>query len=474
MSEIKISFKNYKLLKEGEFNLNDGTIFFVQGPNNVGKTSFLNLLRSIMEVKDDTQNPVTFGEKEGFATGTLIGADGKSYQFRYDFNIEGKNKFIFIDENNKVIKTVGEMRAIFNYTHFTVEEFFDWSKSVPGRKKQREIFLKLLNDKEREEIEEIDLMVNTTNGELMESRKEVNRTVDFLKKRIDATIITPEQYKLYKSKDSIDKLFDDLTKEKKEHETLLDSTKVIETKIEAQKNAYQQLTDYHINRVNYLAKEIDDLKALLSKREAELDTQQKDYAKQQEEHNTLMADLTSKVDIENISKTRAELETINERLAVGENKRKEILRLSSIIESLDKDKKEYEEKKVEAENYDEHIKKLRERKKEIIFSSQNIPAGWSLDDDSVTIDSVPFMETDLSKSKATKAIAKLMMKVNDAPIMLMGDAESLGYEVLNELEKEAKEHNKIMVFAEHLRDAQEIKLVCYDETEIDNNNTDLF
>ena len=474
MSEIKISFKNYKLLKEGEFNLSDGTIFFVQGPNNVGKTSFLNLLRSIMEVKDDTQNPVTFGEKEGFATGTLIGADGKSYQFRYDFNIEGKNKFIFIDENNKVIKTIGEMRAIFNYTHFTVEEFFDWSKSVPGRKKQREIFLKLLNDKEREEIEKIDLMVNTTNGELMESRKEVNRTVDFLKKRIDATIITPEQYKLYKSKDSIDKLFDDLTKEKKEHETLLASTEVIETKIEAQKNAYQQLTDYHINRVNNLAKEIDDLKALLSKREAELDTQQKDYAKQQEEHNTLMADLTSKVDIENISKTRAELETVNERLAVGENKRKEILRLSSIIESLDKDKKEYEEKKVEAESYDEKIKKLRERKKEIIFSSQNIPAGWSLDDDSVTIDSVPFMETDLSKSKATKAIAKLMMKVNDAPIMLMGDAESLGYEVLNELEKEAKEHNKIMVFAEHLRDAQEIKLVCYDETEIDNNNTDLF
>ena len=82
MSEISISFKNYKLLKEGEINLSNGTIFFVQGPNNVGKTSFLNLLRSIMEVKDETENPVTFGEKEGFATGKIIGADGKSYQFR--------------------------------------------------------------------------------------------------------------------------------------------------------------------------------------------------------------------------------------------------------------------------------------------------------------------------------------------------------------------------------------------------------
>jgi len=31
--------------------------------------------------------------------------------------------------------------------------------------------------------------------------------------------------------------------------------------------------------------------------------------------------------------------------------------------------------------------------------------------------------------------------------MIMGDAESLGFEVLNELVEIAKEHNRIMVFA---------------------------
>ena len=58
-----------------------------------------------------------------------------------------------------------------------------------------------------------------------------------------------------------------------------------------------------------------------------------------------------------------------------------------------------------------------------------------------------------------------MMKINKSPIMLMGDAESLGFEILNELEQQAKEHGKIMIFAEHLRSADELKLVCYDDIE---------
>ena len=97
MKETKLEVKNYKLLKEGEYNLSGGSIFLMSGPNNIGKTSFLHLLQSIMEVKDETINPVTHGEKEGFATGTIIGADGEPYQFRYDFNVDGKKKFTFMD-----------------------------------------------------------------------------------------------------------------------------------------------------------------------------------------------------------------------------------------------------------------------------------------------------------------------------------------------------------------------------------------
>lgn len=472
MSEISISFKNYKLLKEGEINLSNGTIFFVQGPNNVGKTSFLNLLRSIMEVKDETENPVTFGEKEGFATGKIIGADGKSYQFRYDFNVDGKNKFQFVDENNRVIKTVGEMRDIFNYTHFTVEEFFDWSKSVPGRKKQRDIFMKLLTDKERIDIEDIDKKINTTNGEFIESRKNLNREVDFLKKRIDSVILSVEQKNLYADRVNIQKLFAELTEQQKQLESTLSSTEVFEAQIKA-KNELRDKAEQTFNEYMETSnKEIDGIEAEISRlqrqlvnKKEEVETKRLSYKEEREKYDNDIKELSKKVDIDFITKTRDDLNLLNKRIESGKTVIEEIVKVTSIMESLEKDKAEYETKAKEAKEFDNKIETLREKKKEIIFKSNNIPAGWSLDDDSVTIDGIPFLETDISKSKATKAIANLMMKINKSPIMLMGDAESLGFEILNELEQQAKEHGKIMIFAEHLRSADELKLVCYDDIE---------
>ena len=58
-----------------------------------------------------------------------------------------------------------------------------------------------------------------------------------------------------------------------------------------------------------------------------------------------------------------------------------------------------------------------------------------------------------------------MIRVNQSPIMLMGDAESLGYEVLNQLDAVAKENGKIMIFAEHVREVEERRLICYDDME---------
>jgi len=472
MSEISISFKNYKLLKEGEINLSNGTIFFVQGPNNVGKTSFLNLLRSIMEVKDETENPVTFGEKEGFATGKIIGADGKSYQFRYDFNVDGKNKFQFVDENNRVIKTVGEMRDIFNYTHFTVEEFFDWSKSVPGRKKQRDIFMKLLTDKERVDIEDIDKKINTTNGEFIESRKNLNREVDFLKKRIDSVILSVEQKNLYADRVNIQKLFAELTEQQKQLESTLSSTEVFEAQIKAKNDLRDKAEQTFNEYVETSNKEIDGIEAEISRlqrqlvnKKEEVETKRLSYKEEREKYDNDIKELSKKVDIDFITKTREDLNLLNKRIESGKTVIEEIVKVTSIMESLEKDKAEYETKAKEAKEFDNKIETLREKKKEIIFKSNNIPAGWSLDDDFVTIDGIPFLETDISKSKATKAIANLMMKINKSPIMLMGDAESLGFEILNELEQQAKEHGKIMIFAEHLRSADELKLVCYDDIE---------
>lgn len=468
MTQIKVSFKNYKLLKEGEFDLSDGTIFFVQGGNERGKTTFLNLIKSIMSVKDDTKNPVTFGEKDGYATGTITGADGRDYQFRYDFNIDGKNKFQFVDDEGKVIKTITEMRAIFNYTHFTVEEFFDWSKTIPGRAKQREIIMGLLTDKEKDEVNSIDMMINPSSGTLIESRKEVGRDVEFLKKKIDSSIISPDERKSYAMSDDVEKLLLKLTDERSTIETTLLSTKVFEAQIEALNASYNEFVANNTIDVQNSEREIKELEERLTKEKDRLITLTSTAKTRKEDYDNKMKELNEKVDVKLLEDKRKELEVLNDRILKGNAKKEEISRIGQRIESRNKDEQEYVKKKSLYDEYDEKINTLRERKKTIVSMSENIPYGISLDDEGISLDGVPLLESDMAKSRATRIVANIMMKVNQAPFMLMGDAEHLGYEALNELRLIAEENGKMMIFAEHVRDKDSLGLVCFDDIIKDN------
>lgn len=475
MSQVKISFQNYKLLKEGEYNLSGGSVFMIQGPNNVGKTSFLNLLKSIMNVKDDTVNPVTFGEKEGYALGTITGADDNDYQFRYDFNIDGKNKFKFIGPDNKVIKTIGEMRAIFNYTHFTVEEFFDWSRTADGKRKQRDIFLKLLSDAEQAKIEDIDSKINTSNGTIIEQRRVVNREVEFLKKKIESNIFTKEDNDLYDNREEVSRLLLSLKDERSDIEMTLASTEEKERQIEALNASYEANSVSLKSDIDDTTKEVERLEEQLRLAQEKLVRLTSRQKTDKEAYDIKKAELEKAVDVDFIKNQRDALEKLKARILLGEETNNRIIAITARKETAKEDTTKYAIEKAKADQYDKEIEKLREEKKSIISNNPNIPIGISLDDDGITFDGVPFLETDMSKSRATRLVAELMIKVNKAPIMLMGDAESLGYEALDYLKQIAEEHNRIIVFAEHVRESDDIHLVCYDdmvrkEKETTNNN----
>lgn len=464
MNETKIEVKNYKLLKEGEYNLSGGSIFLMSGPNNVGKTSFLHLLQSIMEVKDDTINPVTHGEKEGFATGTIIGADGEPYQFRYDFNVDGRKKFTFIGPDGKQLKTMGEMRAIFNYTHFTLEEFFNWSKSEVGRKKQRDIIMKLLDEKEQDEINQIEAKINTRNGVLYIERQNINRDVESLNSVVSNTILSDEQKTLLKQAKTINEEYNKLVKRKEEIEKLIQVDPEVVQKIATSK-ANKSTAEKSITTSN---DEIERLKKLIAIEERNIKDQEAIVNLEVKVIEELSSKSDGSIDIDaltielNGDGTEKNPGIIN-RIAKGQ----EIKNKLAVAEELEKNreikKQEALTKQAKADELSNNIETLRARKQAIIKGCAGIPESISIDDDYITIDGIPFTEEDVSKSKATKAIARLMMLVNKAPIMLMGDAESLGYEVLNELKEEAEAMGKTMVFAEHVRYLDELTLVCFDE-----------
>ena len=147
------------LLEDKEFILKGSNIYFVQGPNKTGKTSFLKALQSLMIAQDDTSEKITRGsdETEGFYETTIPAADGTLLTIRHEFTSDGKGKFFAIREDGTKISQVTEIRRLFNYTPINVNEFFAWSNSADGRKKQRDVILRLLPETDRLAFNELDL-----------------------------------------------------------------------------------------------------------------------------------------------------------------------------------------------------------------------------------------------------------------------------------------------------------------------------
>lgn len=484
--EVKLIFKNYKLLKEGEFNLSDGSVFFIQGPNKAGKTSFVNALKAIMEAKDETVNPTSFGEKEGYILGTIPGADGQQYQFRYDYNVEGKRKFSFIGPDGKSIKSVTEMRAIFKYTHFTAEEFYSWSLDAKGRAKQKEILMKLLSEKEQKEITDIDAMINVSSGTKFLQRQNINREVDGLKLIVEKGLnLSVDESKYWNQKEDIKKQFETVKAEKEEIDNFMSniesSLTLYNSSLKAKETIYNNFetsTRSNNDVISDIDKQIEQLKLRREeyvKKNHELEIK---YNNEIEEINNEIEHYSKAIDKDKLEKYKAAYDDIIDE-DTGEVKKKGIKTrfiigstimdtIKSIEERekiLNDNKLMYEKKLEQAKQITDEIETLRKRKTDIVKNSDSIPHEFEIGDDYITVDNVPFVETDLCKSSAIKAVAKLMIKINDAPVMLMGDAEQLGYPVLNELKEFAEANNKIMVFAEHVRTLDEMKLVCYDDIE---------
>ncbi|KKP51558.1 MAG: hypothetical protein UR43_C0019G0001, partial [candidate division TM6 bacterium GW2011_GWF2_33_332] len=86
------------------------------------------------------------------------------------------------------ISQVTEIRRLFNYTPINVNEFFAWSNSAEGRRKQRDVILKLLTDTDRKAFNDLDLLETGYYNE----RTEVNKKVETAESTIKSIVLNKE------------------------------------------------------------------------------------------------------------------------------------------------------------------------------------------------------------------------------------------------------------------------------------------
>jgi len=440
--EIPLYFHNYKLLEDKRFLLKGSAIYFVQGPNRVGKTSFLNALAAIQGAKETTKEPVTRGKEEGYNEFVIPGADGKSYTIKHSFDNE-KNRFIAIDDEGNKISNVTDIRKIFNYTHFTVGDWFRLSATEKGRRQQKEILLKLLSDTEKakygelEDLEDVKYIARTS----------INRNKEVQEATLKNSSITDEELK---SLENLDKIEKDLAKYSA-HDTRL------------------QLLDKNITvadtTINKLTDTIAQIKSNLEAHELELANEQK----------TLTEDLLSVYEIE--KELEIKLTVVNEETGNAVIQTEEFdelcTQLNADVTSIQgivykRDQHNETETKLKETNaswtmLDEEIKGIREAKAKIISKSKLPLDNISFEDGYLTVDGFTFTEDQVCESDGILLVAKIMSEINPGPVQLIGDASVLDFNRLEELNKIAEDKGKVLFVDEVVRDLKDIRVVGYED-----------
>ena len=406
--EIPIVFHNYKLLKDKEFVLKGSNVYFIQGPNKVGKTSFLKALTSLQTASDDTPVKVTKGESEGFYEAKIPAADGSIITIRHEFTDTNKGRFIAVKEDGTKVSSVTEIRALFNYTPINVSEFFAMSNTAEGRRKQRGIILKLLSEKEKSDFEQYDL----EEQHYYDTRTDVNNKLSSAKEYVAKTKPSTEDI--------------DLIPKKEEANALLQKYSSAIVKME---------------RVKEITNEIADLKAKIAIMEANVKVISED-----------LGDIVT-----------MDPQEIQERVDKGRRIMERIITAEAAVNTLAKNEKEVEDLTKESENLTKKIDIARGAKDAIIANSDLPVQNISFEDGYLSIDGFLFKENQVCESDAVIILANILAKINPGPIQIIGDASILDDKKLDMLNSIAEKNNKIMFVDEVIRDSNDIAVVGYEE-----------
>ena len=440
--EIPLYFHNYKLLEDKRFLLKGSAIYFVQGPNRVGKTSFLNALAAIQGAKETTKEPVTRGAEDGYNEFVIPGADGKSYTIKHSFDNE-KNRFTAIDEEGNKISSVTDIRKIFNYTHFTVGDWFKLSATEKGRRQQKEILLKLLSDTEKakygelEDLEDVKYIARTS----------INRDKEVQEATLKNSLITDEELKSIENLKEIEK---DLATYTTYSEKL--------TGIDKEATLLNREINNLIPAIVQIEENLKEKKLELKNKQSELEENVSSLLTIEQE---LGMNLTG---VEEVSgNTIVQIETFTTIKSKKEKEKESLQELSFKKKSHDETTGKLKETNASWTKLDNDIKDIRKEKAGIISKSKLPLDNISFEDGYLTVDGFTFTEDQVCESDGIILVAKIMSEINPGPVQLIGDASILDFNRLEELNKIAEDKGKVLFVDEVVRDLKDIRVVGYED-----------
>ena len=459
----KLELLNFQVIEKFDAEF-DGTVYFVTGDNELGKSTLLKAIGALLTGNRD--DVLRNGASKGFAK-MVVGDDGEEYDVQLSFTEANPRGTLTIKQKSTGMQTnnVSMLQRIFGYQDFDAVEFSRWSESAEGRRKQIAVVKSLLAPAVRERIESIDTEVSG----LKQERTGVNRDVKTFAGFVDtmAAQLAPGDVEKYAEPVDVTALME----KQQVNAQLIEKAKTVRAAV-AQRT--EQLAAIPARKQ---AVEIGRMAAQKTYEKA-LEDAKKEYARLVELAKQDLATVTETLDKE-AAQIEADRQLFTERKANGEQwlakyeannpEKTDVPALLAEAEAHNKryhavcqykeKKHQYDAFKAKAEQMDARIDALAKERADLIANAELPIAGLSFTDDGLELNGVPFVPGKVSDSQTMEIAAKLVIASNPTvKVFRIARGESLGAKRLQTIVDIARK-NGFQGFIEQVQRGQTEMLV---------------
>lgn len=480
--KVEIEILNYKQIQQLKQEFVSGNLYFVQGGNQKGKTSFLQALLSLMEASSSNKQKLTWGEKEGHVKGTFEfnGADNRTYTVCLDYD-DKKEKFTLIYPDATISSKKGDISEVFQYNFFTVDEWFAWGKTAEGQRKQAKIIKQLLPGDAQQRIEQIEALTGNKDREsLFKKRTAINSVL----KEYEASLnqlgnADPELEKKVKAwteeKEKLDKEIEEaMQKNQQIIQRNADIDRLLERKASIQeevKGVKQRFEDFVDERTKMIAEYKEKIQRFENEIDAKSDEVEKYESDRQDELEKLTKDIESnkKQDPVDLNSLKEQASKISEAIKQAGDAVRNAERKQELVEKI-------EQKREETQSLSDEIQKLRAEKEKIIADADLPVKNITIDEEGMAMFKtseghlLPFSEEHVSYSEGGAAVIKLMAHINkQTPVWVIGKASEYDKNKIKMFANFAKQNNAIMLMDRVLSDDKKLEIEAYDHSTLDGD-----
>lgn len=175
MKPAKLILQNFKKWKSLNIDFPENGVLIVKGPPDSGKSSVLQAIDTLGKC-GKSDNLLSRDSSSGNSAVSFVAADGLTYELNQDLTAD-TNRFLLSMPNGINTRKIADIQSIVKYNPFTLDEFINMSYTAEGKRKQRDILLKIMPKEIQDEFFALEFEEKELTGKSPELRKKMEASI---------------------------------------------------------------------------------------------------------------------------------------------------------------------------------------------------------------------------------------------------------------------------------------------------------